>query len=61
MNKLDKKDFFDKNGWRIPEKNHITFSSDPDWFYKMGDNILDDQSIILELKNTKILEIKIIF
>ena len=51
MNKLDKKkDFFDKNGWRIPDKKHITFSSEPDWFYKMGDNILDDQSIISRIE-----------
>ena len=38
--------FFDKNGWRLPKGIYETFSSQPKWFFKLGENLFDDETAI---------------
>ena len=37
---------FDKNGWRLPHGVYETFSENPKWFFKLGDNLFDDITAI---------------
>lgn len=38
--------FFDKNGWRLPKGHYETFSSQPKWFFKLGENLFDNETAI---------------
>lgn len=41
--------FFNSNGWRLPHKKYETFSENPKWFFKLGDNIPENSEIIKKI------------
>ncbi len=49
---------FDNNGWRIPHGLYETFSETPNWFYKLGDNLLDNKEAIDRISEYQFVERK---
>ena len=47
MNKVNSSTrLFDDKGWRLPNGNYETFSKNPKWFFKLGDNLFDDKNAV---------------
>ena len=49
---------FDNNGWRISNGLYETFSEKPKWFFKLGDNLLNDNLAIDRISEYQIIERK---
>ena len=40
---------FDNNGWRLPHGIYETFSEKPKWFFKLGEELFDDQTALYRI------------
>ena len=45
-NIIEKSKIFDNKGWRLPNGIYETFSDNPKWFFKLGENLPDDKLAI---------------
>ncbi|KGG00303.1 MULTISPECIES: hypothetical protein [Prochlorococcus] len=45
-NLVEKSQIFDNNGWRLPNGIYETFSDQPKWFFKLGEDLPEDKLAI---------------